>query len=506
MGSEANLLGEILETARQRPEQVFIDARASGEIIRYGDLDGLTGRMATLLSDSGVAAGDRVAVQVEKSVLNLLLYLACLRAGAVYLPLNTAYTDAELEYFLSDADPRLVVCDPRRRAGIAGLEAAGGDVTIHTADGEGGGSLKQALDQIDVVAPLVPRKRDDLAAICYTSGTTGRSKGAMLTHGNLASNARTLGRIWGFSERDRLIHALPIYHVHGLFVASNTAALAGSTLLFLSRFDADRIMALMPEATSMMGVPTFYTRLLGHPGLTPDATAHMRVFISGSAPLLEETFHAFAERTGHRILERYGMTETGMNCSNPLTSERKPLTVGPPLPGVDVRIRGEDGTLLPRGEIGTLEVRGANVFQGYWRMPEKTKEEFTEDGFFQTGDIATIDADGYVAIVGRAKDLVISGGLNVYPKEVEGILDALPEIEESAVIGVPHDDFGEAVIAVVTTKASFDEARAIEAVRRQLAAFKTPKRIIEVDELPRNSMGKLRKDLLRERHADLFRN
>ena len=510
---DANLLGAILEVAAQQPDKAWIEADvdkaegADGRIL-YGALDDLTGRLAAILAVSGVGIGDRVAAQLEKSPLNILLYLACLRAGAVYLPLNTAYTDAELDFFIRDAEPRLIVCDPLRRPGIERLKAAR-NVTIHTLDGEGRGSLKDALDRQQDGMPLVACGPDDLAAICYTSGTTGRSKGAMLTHGNLSSNARTLQSLWGFAGSDRLIHALPVYHVHGLFVATNTITLAGAAMLFLPRFDVDRVIALLPHATSMMGVPTFYTRLLAHPGLTREAARHMRLFISGSAPLLDETFHAFEQRTSHRILERYGMTETGMNCSNPLDGARKPGTVGPPLPDVQARIRGESGELLKTGGVGTLEVKGANVFKGYWRMPEKTREEFTEDGFFKTGDIATIDEDGYVAIVGRAKDLIISGGLNVYPKEVESILDDLPGIGESAVIGVAHPDLGEAVVAVVTRDDSLlplDEANIIQQARTRLAGFKAPKRILVTDSLPRNSMGKVQKSLLRERHQELFGN
>ncbi|MCB1968840.1 MAG: malonyl-CoA synthase [Geminicoccaceae bacterium] len=507
MATSDNLLEAILETAARLPDQVFIDAAEAG-IVRYGELDTLTGRLAAVLQRHGVETGDRVAMQVEKSPLNLLLFHACLRIGAACLPLNTGYTDHELAYFIGDAEPRMLVCDPSRRDGLAALDAARG-LAIHTLDGKGQGSLAEALAQTDEPAPLVARKADDLAAICYTSGTTGRSKGAMLTHGNLASNAATLRELWGFSAADRLLHALPIYHVHGLFVASNTAALAGATLLFLPRFDVDTVIERLPRATSMMGVPTFYTRLLDDPRFTGELVRHMRLFISGSAPLLEETFEAFRERTGHAILERYGMTETGMNTSNPLVGERKCGTVGPALPGVSVRVRGDGGAPAARGEAGVLEVRGPNVFSGYWRMPEKTAGEFTDDGFFRTGDIARIDEDGYVSIVGRDKDMIISGGLNVYPREVEACIDAMEGIGESAVIGVPHADFGEGVVAVVTAArghAAPDEAEVIKAARRDLAAFKIPKRVMVVESLPRNSMGKVQKNLLRETYAGLFGN
>ncbi|MEZ5823242.1 MAG: AMP-binding protein [Geminicoccaceae bacterium] len=504
-----NLLAAILEVAAGLPEQAFIDSgRAAGSVgqVKYGELDGITARLGAVLRRHGVTAGERVALQVDKSPLNLLLFHACLRIGAVYLPLNTGYTDKELAYFIGDAEPRLLICDPARHDGLAAL-FEGRAMAILTLDGKGEGTLAEALAAESDGEALLARSAGDLAAICYTSGTTGRSKGAMLTHGNLAANARTLRDLWGFSEADRLLHALPIYHVHGLFVASNTAALAGSTLLFMPRFETDAVIDRLVDATAMMGVPTFYTRLLASERFTGDLVRHMRLFISGSAPLLEETFMAFEKRTGHAILERYGMTETGMNTSNPLDGKRKCGTVGPPLPDVELRIRDENGALVPEGGVGVLEVRGPNVFCGYWRMPEKTAEEFTDDGFFRTGDVARLDGDGYVAIVGRAKDLIISGGLNVYPKEVESCLDAMEEIGESAVIGVPHADFGEAVVAVVTpahATVEIDESRVIASAREQLAAFKVPKRVLVRESLPRNSMGKVQKNLLREAHAGLF--
>ena len=504
-----NLLGGILATAARLPDHDFIDAGASAGAfarVRYGELDGITARLAAVLRRHGVTAGERVALQVEKSPLNLLLFHACLRIGAVYLPLNTGYTDSELAWFIGDAAPCLFICDPGRRDGLGALCKEKGTALL-TLDADGGGTLAGALAAETAGEPLLARSAGDLAAICYTSGTTGRSKGAMLTHGNLASNAATLRDLWGFGETDRLLHALPIYHVHGLFVASNTAALAGSTLLFLPRFDADAVIDRLGDATAMMGVPTFYTRLLAHERFTGALVRHMRLFISGSAPLREETFREFEQRTGHAILERYGMTETGMNTSNPLTGTRKCGTVGLPLAGVELRIRGEGDAPVADGEAGVIEVRGPNVFAGYWQMSEKTAEEFSDDGFFRTGDVGRIDGDGYVSIVGRAKDLIISGGLNVYPKEVETCLDGMEEIGESAVIGVPHADFGEAVVAVVTPAmagAVIDEKQVIARAREQLAAFKVPKRVLTASALPRNSMGKVQKNRLREENSGLF--
>jgi len=477
-----------------------------GERFSYGDLVADAGRMANALRAAGVEPGDRVAVQVEKSARNLILYLACLRAGAVYLPLNTAYTLPELAYFVGDAEPRLIVCDPSTRAGVAEI-AKGVGARVETLDERGSGSLAQlALDQSPDFA-TVACGPDDLAAIVYTSGTTGRSKGAMLSHDNLASNASTLVEAWRFTSQDVLIHALPIYHVHGLFVATNVLLLAGGSMLFLPKFDADAILALMPRATVLMGVPTFYTRLLKSPGLTRETTSHMRLFVSGSAPLLAETHRDWRARTGHAILERYGMTETGMNVSNPYDGDRIAGTVGLPLPGVEIRIRDpESGADLAAGEIGMIEVRGPNVFKGYWRMPEKTAAEFRPGGWFITGDLGTVDPRGYVSIVGRGKDLIITGGLNVYPIEVEEEIDVLPGVVECAVVGLPHADFGEAVTAVVATGGAdgLNEAGVLAALEGRLAAFKRPKRVIFVEELPRNTMGKVQKAALRERYAALY--
>ena len=482
---------------------------STGQQYRYEDILKITARFANALKASGVKPGDRVAVQAEKSPEALLLYLACVRAGAAYLPLNIAYTEAELEYYLQDAEPAVFVCQHkapgvcscasiRERAGVAAGLSLGAD---------GKGALTAlAAEQPDEFEDI-PRSADDLAAILYTSGTTGRSKGAMLTHGNLASNARALLETWRFTEDDVLLHALPIFHAHGLFVASNVTLLAGASMLFLPKFDANEVIRLLPRATVMMGVPTFYTRLLDDPRLTREAAAHMRLFVSGSAPLLADTHRRFEERAGHAIVERYGMTETGMNTSNPYEGERMPGAVGLPLPGVEARIANPDtGEVLGTDEIGMIEVRGPNVFKGYWRMPEKTKAEFRDDGFFITGDLGNIDAKGYVHIVGRGKDLVISGGFNVYPKEVESEIDALPGVVESAVIGAPHPDFGEGVVAVVVPakEIQLDEQEVIDALKKRLANYKLPKRVLFVEELPRNTMGKVQKNLLRQIYGDLF--
>ena len=490
----------------QRFERVF-EANASRTAIRsaddavsltFGDLARGAARYANALAALGVEPGDRVTVQVEKSIANVLLYLAVMKAGAVYQPLNTAYTAAEVAYFVEDAEPKLIVCDPSRQAEMRALADRCKVFAVVNLDAQGEGSLAAMAAGMDERHDTVAREADDLAGLLYTSGTTGRSKGAMITHGNLASNAETLVELWRISAQDTLLHALPIFHVHGLYVALNTAFLSGSTIIWFNKFDVHAMLRAMPDATLMMGVPTFYTRLLGEESFTREAARNMRLFISGSAPLLAETHAAFSARAGHDILERYGMTETGMITSNPYEGARVPGTVGFALPGVSVRIRGE--------QPGVLEVKGPNVFKGYWRMPEKTREEFTEDGYFITGDVGTIDAEGRVTIVGRAKDLIISGGFNVYPKEIEEVLDAMPGIGESAVIGVPHPDFGEGVVAVVTAKGELlSEAEMIAALAKTLAKFKVPKRIFTVDELPRNTMGKVQKAELRKRHAELFR-
>jgi malonyl-CoA/methylmalonyl-CoA synthetase len=495
-----------------RLEESIVDGartaiKASGRTpLTYADVVALTGRMANVLAGLGVKPGDRVAAQVEKSVEALVLYLATVRAGAVYLPLNSAYTLNELGYFIGDAEPALVVCDPASASAVAGLaEKVGG--RVETLDAQGRGSLSTAAAGAPPSFETVARADDDLAAILYTSGTTGRSKGAMLTHYNLVSNALTLIDVWRFTAADVLIHALPIYHTHGLFVASTTVLFSGGSMHFLEKFDPDRILALMPEATALMGVPTFYVRLLQHAGLNRNVAPRMRLFVSGSAPLLAETHREWSARTGHAILERYGMTETNMNTSNPYDGERVPGSVGMALPGIAVRVADPDsGRELPRNEIGMIEVRGPNVFKGYWRMPEKTASEFRTDGFFITGDLGKMDERGYVHILGRGKDLVITGGFNVYPKEVEDEIDAVPGVFESAVIGLPHKDFGEAVTAVVVRSkaADLDDAAVMAALDGRLAKFKLPKRVVFVDDLPRNAMGKVQKNVLRERFAGLY--
>ncbi|MGD9479488.1 malonate--CoA ligase [Shinella sp. G-2] len=502
----ANHLFDAIRAAAS-PDAIFIET-AEGRRWTYGDMLAFSGRLAGALKRLGVTPGDRVAVQAEKSPEALMLYLACLRVGAVYLPLNTAYTLAELEYFIGDATPHLVVVDPKTRDSVESVTRYHRG-TVETLDATGGGSLLQlAGEETDDFAD-VERGPDDLAAILYTSGTTGRSKGAMLTHDNLLSNALALRDHWRFTSADRLIHALPIFHTHGLFVASNVTLLSGASMYFLPKFDADEALRLMASSTVMMGVPTFYVRLVQHAGLTREATAGMRLFVSGSAPLLAETHRAFSEKTGHAILERYGMTETNMNTSNPYDGDRVAGTVGFPLPGVSLRVTDpETGKTLPDGETGMIEVKGPNVFKGYWKMPAKTAAEFRLDGFFITGDLGKIDARGYVHIVGRGKDLVISGGYNIYPKEVETEIDAMPGVVESAVIGVPHPDFGEGVTAVVVIRsgAALDEAGVLAALKDRLARYKQPKRVLFVDDLPRNTMGKVQKNVLRETYADLYKD
>jgi malonyl-CoA/methylmalonyl-CoA synthetase len=501
-----NHLFDRFAAAFAHPGRLFVETE-DGRRITYADVLALSARMANALVALGVRPGDRVAVQVDKSAEAIILYLACVRAGAVYLPLNTAYTLAELEYFLSDAGPALVVCRPQAEAGVRDLAAKTGVPACVTLGTAGDGSLMDAAARGAAVFTDVPRGADDLAAILYTSGTTGRSKGAMLSHDNLFSNAATLVAEWRFTADDVLLHALPIFHTHGLFVGTNVTLLAGGSMLFLAKFDADAVFRLMPRATTMMGVPTFYVRMVDDARLTRDATAHMRLFVSGSAPLLAETHRAFSAATGHAILERYGMTETNMNTSNPYDGDRVPGTVGFPLPGVDLRVVDpETGVPMPPGDIGMIEVRGPNVFRGYWRMPEKTRAEFRDDGFFVTGDLGRIDDRGYVHIVGRGKDLVISGGFNVYPKEVEGEIDAIPGVVESAVIGVPHKDFGEGVTAVVVgaKTGAPTEAEVLALLAGRLAKFKLPKRVIFVPDLPRNTMGKVQKNVLRETYAGLY--
>ena len=475
-----------------------------GRTLSYSDIDRSSAQMARYLTDLGLRPGERVSVQVKKSPENLCLYLACLRGGFVFHPLNMGYRKAELEYFLSNAEPSVIVCDGDNEDTMNDLAHAAGVKHVLTLDSEGDGTLMDGARNCAGAFQTVSRNADDLAALLYSSGTTGVPKGIMLTHRNLLSNTEALVQTWGFTETDRLLHALPMFHVHGLFVAIGCVLLSGASMRWLASFDAKDVSKFLPECTVMMGVPTFYTRLLAEPAFDAIDFRNVRLFVSGSAPLLEETFAEFEARCGHRILERYGMTETNMNTSNPLEGERKPGTVGPPLPGVDVRVVDDDGGVLDCNEIGNLQVRGPNVFIGYWRNPDKTAEDFTSDGFFDTGDLARIDEDGYVSIVGRTKDLVITGGLNVYPKEVELFIDDLPGVKESAVIGVPHADFGEGVVAVVVAENNIKENDIIDACRENLANFKVPKKAVFVDELPRNTMAKVQKKMLREQYADLF--
>lgn len=497
----------LLRSNLTAPERLAI-RNADGRQFTYGELWALSSKLAHALTKAGVQKGDRVAVQVDKSPEVIALFLACARAGAAFLPLNTAYTLAEVDFFVGDAEPRVLVVAPSKIEELQELGKRKGVAQTFSLGVKGDGSLMDAAQSQSDEFSDVDLAWDDLIAILYTSGTTGRSKGAMLTHGNLASNALALIATWRISHKDVLLHALPVYHTHGLFTSSNTLMLAGGTMLFFPKFDAEETMKHMPDATIMMGVPTFYTRLLDHPDLTKEATAHMRLFISGSAPLLAETHQEFSRRTGHAILERYGMTETNMNTSNPYDGERIAGTVGFPLPGVSVRIADpSSGTELAQGEIGMIEVQGPNVFSGYWRMPEKTAEEFRYNGYFITGDLGRIDERGYVSIVGRGKDLIISGGFNVYPKEVETEIDELNGVLESAVIGVPHKDFGEGVTAVVVRTLKSDtpsEADILKQLSGRLAKFKLPKRVMFVDELPRNAMGKVQKAVLRTNYSKLY--
>jgi malonyl-CoA/methylmalonyl-CoA synthetase len=500
----ANLFSRLFDDLDD-PNRLAIET-LDGQRISYGELIARAGQMANLLVKRGVKVGDRVAAQTEKSVPGLVLYLATVRAGAIYLPLNTAYTLNELDYFITDAEPSLVVCDPSKAQGIGAIAAKVG-AKVETLGADGKGSLTDAAAAEKPEFATVARADDDLAAILYTSGTTGRSKGAMLSHDNLASNSLSLVGYWRFTDKDVLIHALPIYHTHGLFVASNVTLFARAAMIFLPKFDPELIIKLMARATVLMGVPTFYTRLLQSPALTRESAAHMRLFVSGSAPLLADTHREWFARTGHAVLERYGMTETNMNTSNPYDGERVPGAVGHALPGVSVRVTDpETGKTIGPETIGMIEVKGPNVFKGYWRMPEKTKAEFRDDGFFITGDIGKIDGKGYVHILGRGKDLVISGGFNVYPKEIESEIDAMPGVIEAAVIGVPHADFGEGVTAVVVCdkNAAVDEAAVLKALDGRLAKFKMPKRVIFVDELPRNAMGKVQKNILRDTYKGIY--
>ena len=482
--------------------------RSGADDCSYSRLHLRSAQWAHALRSLGVQPGDRVAAQIDKSLEGICLYLGTLRAGAAFLPLNSAYTPAEMAYFVADSEPRVLVCTPGKADALQSVASAHPGTHLRTLGTGGAGDLTALVNAQGDAFADVARADGDLAAILYTSGTTGRSKGAMLTHANLWSNAEVLRVAWHYGAGDVLLHALPIFHIHGLFVAINLTLAAGASLLLLPRFEPDAVFAALPYCNVMMGVPTFYVRLLQDARLTAAATLHMRLFVSGSAPLLAETHRAWRERTGHAILERYGMTETGMNASNPYEGERVAGTVGPPLPGVDIRVvDAETGQPVRPGEVGMIEVRGPNVFAGYWRNPEKTRAEFRDDGYFVTGDLGRFDELGYLQIAGRGRDLIISGGFNVYPKEVEDELDVLPGVAESAVIGLAHADFGEGVTAVVVAphrSATLTEAAVLARLRERLAAYKCPKRVLFVEDLPRNTMGKVQKNVLRDLYRDLY--
>jgi len=500
-----HLVHALREASLGANDKTFLHNHQTGQDKSFGAFFKNAERMATVLVNAGLAPGDRVAVQAPKTQAMLELYVGTVLAGGVFLPLNTAYKGSEIQYFLTDATPRIFVCDAIRVDTLSSVASDAGVASLFTISADEGGSLVDARDSVESGFMAVGRGPQDLAAILYTSGTTGRSKGAMLTHGALASNSATLRDYWRFTPDDTLLHALPIFHTHGLFVATNIALMAGSGCIFLAGFDATTVVDLMPRATALMGVPTFYTRLLQQDKLA-GAAKGMRLFISGSAPLLAETHDRWRDVTGHAILERYGMTETNMNTSNPYDGDRRAGTVGFALPGIDVKVcHPETGETVPDGDIGVLEVRGPNVFAGYWNMPEKTAEDMREDRFFITGDLAQIDADGYIQIVGRQKDLIITGGYNVYPKEVELVVDAIDGVEESAVIGVPHPDFGETVVAIVVPKpgVALGEDALKAAIVNEIATFKQPKRILIVNALPRNTMGKVQKNILRQEYAGL---
>ncbi|WP_270175080.1 malonate--CoA ligase [Diaphorobacter sp. ED-3] len=515
--SSQNLFSALRAAFPADLDQTAVEAAsAAGAPLLYTwrDLDRASARIANLLASLKLPEGSRIAVQVEKSVEAMLLYLATLRAGYVFLPLNTAYQSAEIEYFIGNAEPAVVVCTPGNFGWVSKIAFTAGTQHVFTLGDDRTGSLLERAAHFGDEHRAVPRKADDLAAILYTSGTTGRSKGAMLTHGNLLSNAQVLKDYWGWKPGDVLIHALPIFHVHGLFVAIHGALINGSKMIWMAKFDPKAVIAAMPRATVFMGVPTLYVRMLAEPALTKAAASHMRLFIAGSAPLLIETFKEWQDRTGHTILERYGMSETIMLTSNPYAAdarhggqaERRGSTVGFPLPGVGLRVVDDAGRSVPVGEIGNIQVKGPNVFKGYWRMPEKTKGEFSADGWFKTGDVGKVDERGYVSIVGRSKDLIISGGYNVYPAEIEGYINEMPGVAESAVVGVPHPDFGEVGVVVVIPKpgAKVDGDTVIASLKSQLANFKIPKRCFVTTELPRNTMGKVQKNLLRDQYKGLF--
>ena len=511
--SQENLFAALLAAFPANLDEVAVETD-HGLSYSWRDLDRASAMLANLLDGLKLPQGSRIAVQVEKSVEAMMLYLATLRAGYVFLPLNTAYQSAEIEYFIGNAEPAVVVCTGANFGWVSKIAYKAGTQYVFTLNDDRTGTLLDRAVHHKDQHKIAIKGAHDLAAILYTSGTTGRSKGAMLTHGNMLSNAQTLRTYWGWKKGDVLIHALPIFHVHGLFVAIHGALINGSKMIWMAKFDPKFVIAKMPEATVFMGVPTLYVRLLAEPGLTQQVARNMRLFIAGSAPLLIETFTEWQQRTGHTILERYGMSETVMLTSNPYApdkrhggqSERRGGTVGFPLPGVQLRVQSDDGKGMPVGEIGNIQVKGPNVFQAYWRMPEKTKEEFTSDGFFKTGDVGKIDERGYVTIVGRSKDLIISGGYNVYPAEIEGYINEMPGVAESALVGVPHPDFGEVGVAIVIAKsgAHLEADKIISILKSQLANFKIPKKCFVVPELPRNTMGKVQKNLLRDQHKNLF--
>lgn len=505
MTTNANFYLSLQKGIQSTPSKSCIDG-PDFPGLSYSELEELSAQAANLLKKLGIKAGTRVLVQTPKTPLGVAFYLACLRSGAIYVPLNIAYTIDELDYFIADTEPDLFVCDSNKREMLEDLFTKHNIPHILEIDKMGQGSLLEQLIDYPTQHEVVHVDADDIAVILYTSGTTGKPKGAMLSHANLNSNAQTLLKLWGWQKNEVLIHALPIFHIHGLFVALHLSLLGGTSMLFLSRFDAGQVIKLIPQASVLMGVPTFYTRLLQQDALSPELCKNMRLFISGSAPLLEETFEDFAKRSGYKIMERYGMSETGMLMSNPLDSERVPGTVGFALPELEYRVCGEDDEILEPGSIGTLQVKGPNVFNGYWRNPEKTKQEFS-DGYFITGDLVNEGNDKRISIVGRNKDLIITGGYNVYPKEIELVIDEIEAIAESAVIGVKHPDFGEAVVAVVVLTVNvqnIDEQEIISSLKTQLASYKAPKKIIVIEELPRNTMGKVQKNLLRDKYEGLF--
>ena len=504
---DTNYLAHHLRSASVGRNDSVCAEDLNGKIVSYGEMFETAEKHAIALQAAGLKPGDCVAVQVEKSMESIQLYLGTILAGGIFLPLNTAYTPSELEYFLDNAKPRIFVCDPEKLPALQELADQAGVTTVLTLSAHSEGTLIDTLPSSTEKFNVVARTKDDLASFLYTSGTTGRSKGAMLTHGNLVSNAQSLRECWHFKSSDVLIHALPIFHIHGLFVAINITLCTGSSMLLMPRFDSEVIISVMHKATVLMGVPTFYVRLLESANLNPEVIANMRLFVSGSAPLLAETHQQWQTITGTAILERYGMTETNMNTSNPYLGERRAGSVGMPLPGVEVRIADADtGKELPRGETGSVEIRGPNVFKGYWQMPEKTKQEFRQDGFFITGDIGIIDNENYLSIVGRSKDLIISGGYNIYPKEIEVVLDDLEGVYESAVIGAPHPDFGEGVLAVVVlaVQGSINESDLKISLKQKLASYKRPKTIFFVEQLPRNTMGKVLKNELRLEYKHHF--